>query len=151
MKKSIDKERKQVNITLMVQAKRLFKIRHPLMDNVEFLCKLSDDNGGNPGSDVSLFTSQVYINTNVRWRAVCDDDYEVAIDSIIQKGQGNDKIFFPTIAVPGKRGSVLAKVRNKKDLEKLIQTYSINLFVWPKDHDDLKKAYTIDPKLQANS
>lgn len=143
--------RKKVNITLTVQAKKLFKIKHPLVSKVEMFSKLSDDNGGDSGSDVKLFKSQVYLNENVRWRAVCDDDHEVAIDSIIQNGQGSDKIFFPTIAVPGKRGIVLARVKNRKDLEKLIQPYSINFFVWPKGKEDLKKAYTIDPKLQANS
>ena len=152
MEKNIVIERKQVNIALSVKAKTLFNIANPTIDEVEALCTLSDNNNGFTNAGVNCFTSQVYIGKNVRWKADSEDEgYEVLIDSIMQKGQGRSNYFFHAIALGRSLGRVISRVRDVRSLKKEVESYSINFFVWPKGKEDLKKAYTIDPKLQANS
>ena len=142
---------KQVNITLIVKAKALFKIKNPTTAMVEALCILSDNNDGYTNSGVSGFTSQVYIGKNVRWKTESDDEgYEVIIDSIMQKGQGRSNYFFNAIALTRSLGRVISRVRELRSLRKAVESYSINFFVLRKGKNVLQKAYTIDPKLQVN-
>lgn len=144
---------KKVVIALTVQANSLYEMNNPSQTDVEIKCSLSDDNSGSASNGtLEDFLSQVYINQDVKWKGLTNDQgYSVAIDSIVYEPESSDVNFFDTstiLGTKGRSGSVTAKVKNDSNLVHKLDKYTINFSVYA--NGDSSKSFQIDPKLAAN-
>ena len=147
---------KKVEITLTVDAATLFGLSNPSQSQVDAECSISDDNSGNsPTGKNEDFTSQVYLNNDVKWKGMTSDQgYSVAIDSIVYESESsnpNDVDFFDVTTINGsggRSGNATAKVKNDNLLNGKIDEYTINFSVY--NQQGTSKSFSIDPKLAAN-
>ncbi|PWA09164.1 hypothetical protein [Flavobacterium laiguense] len=148
---------KNVEIKLIVDASSLYAMKDPTQKEVENACKLEDNNNGNsPNGTIDDFTSQVYLDKEVKWKGKTKDNgYSIAIDCITYEPKTkdpNDEDFFDETVINGsggKNGEVNAKVKNNKKLIGKIDVYSINFS--SHNHDSSSYSFHIDPKLLGNS
>jgi len=144
---------KPVVISLNVQANSLFNLENPSQEQIDSLCSFSDDNNGNsPNGTVEDFTTTVYINNNVKWIGVSQNQgFKVAIDSINYKPNGNNVNCFDTPILQGSggiSGNVNANVKNDSSLQNRYNDYLIEFTVYESPHNF--KSFSIDPKLLIN-
>ncbi|WMI67344.1 hypothetical protein [Mangrovimonas sp. YM274] len=149
---------KKVTITLTVQASALYGLDDPTKTEVESKCELTDDNSGTSSNGIEDFTSQVYVDHDVKWEGEVkypdgvDKDYSIAIYSIDYNSNVNNNVnFFDESIISGgnsRNATVKKKVKDDSSLVNKIDDYTINFRIF-KTADDYK-AFSVDPKLQAN-
>lgn len=144
---------KKVVIALTVQASSLYAMNNPSQTDIEINCSLSDDNSGSfSNGTLEDFLSKVYINQDVKWKGLTNDQgYSVAINSIVYEPESSDVNFFDnsTLHCTGGRSvNVTSKVKNDSNLVHKLDKYIINFSVYP--NGDPSKSFQIDPKLAAN-
>lgn len=147
---------KPVKITLGVNAFELYNANPQPSNQTELdnYCRLIDDNGGHipPGDTeqtIQNFTSEVYHNKKVKWKAintVPGDDYQVSIVQV-----SNDSDYFT-------ENPIMAKDNNgwtSGDLTATLtgtDTYTIEFTVIPPTGVGHGAAvYQLDPKLHGNN
>jgi hypothetical protein len=148
---------KPVTITLTVEAYKLYNDQLTVLN----ACTLSDDNAGSsPDGTCGNFTSNVYLNNNVKWVGktkdnTTDQGYDVAITSVVYIADPTDVDFFDLATLPGsggRKGNVNGNVKNDRELVGQHDSYKINFDIYPPANSSLpKKSYPIDPKLQGNN
>ncbi len=98
------------------------------------------------------FLSNVYLNQDVRWNGVTNDNgYSVTIDSIFNEPESRDLNFFDVTTIygtGGRSGNATAKVKNDSNLVHKLDKYTINFSVYADGRSS--KSFHIDPKLAAN-
>ena len=153
------KERKEVKIKLIVDARKLYELNYPpSMEEIYEHSRLTDSLG-NSASDIALecFTTKVRLGEPVEWKGVTksdDDEFRVEIDSIIYAHEKEDKLsslknvnFFPTIALcAGEKGIVKARVKKETTKEESVYLYWINFRIF-KGKEQYRN-YSIDPRLK---
>lgn len=144
---------KPVVISLTVQAAALYGMVSPTPSQVNNCCSLSDDNSGNsPNGTLEHFKSFVFINNNVRWVGVTNDQgYSVAINSIVYEHLPDGVNFFDNAVIDGsggRSGNVSSNVKNDPSLAGKFDKYAINFSVYSSGNS--YKAFNIDPKLAIN-
>ena len=145
---------KKVTITLSVNASILYALASPTQAQIDNESSLSDDNAGNsPNQQIENFTSNVYVNNDVKWQGeTVDSGYSVAITSIVYEATGTDVNFFDSTTIDGtggRTGNVTAKVKNDSGLVNKLDVYTINFRVYASGNN--YKSFSIDPKLQGKS
>lgn len=144
---------KKVEIVLTVQASSLYTMNNPSATDIDLKCSLSDDNSGSSSNGTLMdFLSQVYINQDVKWEGLTNDQgYSVAIDNIVFEPEPNDVNFFDTLTIHGtggRSGNATAKVKNDSNLIHKRDKYTLNFSVYTDGNSS--KSFQIDPKLAAN-
>ena len=144
---------KKVEIVLTVQASSLYTMNNPSPTDIDLKCSLSDDNSGSSSNGTLMdFLSQVYINQDVKWKGLTNDQgYSVAIDSIVFESEPNDVNFFDTLTIHGtggRSGNATAKVKNDSNLIHKRDKYTLNFSIYTDGNSS--KSFQIDPKLAAN-
>lgn len=145
---------KPVVITLTVQANSLYGMYQPTQSEVDSKCSITDDNSGSSpnGGTIENFLSNVYINQNVKWLGITNDQgFTVSIDSIVYELKSNDVNFFNSGTIygsGGKSGNANANIKNNPELDKKLDIYTINFSIY--NNTGLSKSFHIDPKLAAN-
>ena len=97
---------KKVVIALTVQASSLYAMSNPSQKDIDSTCSLSDDNSGRSSNGtLKDFLSNVYLNQDVRWIGLTNDNgYSVAIDSIFNEPESRDMDFFDVTTIYGSGG-----------------------------------------------
>ena len=144
---------KKVEIVLTVQASSLYAMSNPSPTDIDLKCSLSDDNSGSSSNGTLMnFLSKVYLNQDVKWKGVTNDQgYSVAIDNIVFEPEPNDVNFFDTLTIHGtggRSGNATAKVKNDSNLIHKRDKYTLNFSVYTDGNSF--KSFQIDPKLAAN-
>ena len=144
---------KKVVIALTVQASSLYAMSNPSQEDIDNACSLSDDNAGrSQNGTLKDFLSNVYLNQDVRWVGLTNDNgYSVAIDSIFNEPESRDLNFFDATTIygtGGRSGNATAKVKNDSNLVHKLDKYTINFSVYADGNSS--KSFHIDPKLAAN-
>ena len=143
----------KVEIELTVDASSLYALTNPSQQQVDSNCSLSDDNNGSSNGTIEDFTSNVYLDKDVKWKGkTSDDDYSVSIDSIVYESNDDDVNFFNDTTINGTGGhdgTVTSKVKNDNSLTGKEDDYTINFSVYYKKAN--AKSFSIDPKLKANT
>lgn len=142
---------KKVEIQLDVNASTLYGISDPSKGQIDSNCTISDDNNGSsPNGTLEDFTSEVYLDNDVKWKGKSlEDDYSVSIDSIVYESKDGDVNFFNDNTIEGSGGhdgTVMSKVKNDNSLKGKVDDYTINFSIWYKKANP--KTFPIDPKLQ---
>ena len=155
----------KVTITLTVDAANLHAITNPTDTDIENNTTLTDDNHGAPSAINANFTSEVFIDSDVRWVGVTNDPgYAIAIHSVVyepaNKGPSVDFFNAPLLTRSSKRyGYVEAKVNNDQNLVGELYCYHINFkihvlggcFLLGWVFGKVLGPFEIDPKLKANA
>ena len=155
----------KVTITLTVDAANLQAITNPTATDIENNTTLTDDNHGAPSAINADFTSDVFIDSDVRWVGVTNDPgYAIAIHSIVyvpvNKGPSVDFFNAPVLTRSSKRyGYVEAKVNNDQNLDGALYCYHINFKIHVLGGcllpglglDKVLGPFEIDPKLRGNA
>jgi hypothetical protein len=149
---------KKVKIKLSVEAKALYLISNPNSKQIDDLTFLSDDNNGKSNNGTNEdFESDVYINSDVKWKGDTvyptgdDNNYKISIDSIEYEKKDNDTDFFDKKKIDANEDNnttVKAKTKNVKGLEGLKDIYTINFSIHPPNGGPVKNDLSIDPKLK---
>ncbi|MEZ4792841.1 MAG: hypothetical protein R2783_05080 [Gelidibacter sp.] len=149
---------KLVTINLSVEASALYLIPNPSPEEIDELTFLSDDNKGKSGNGTNEdFVTEVYINSDVKWKGKplypkgADKDYSISIDSIEYEKKDGDTDFFDktTIYANGdNKTTVTAKTKNDRGLEGLTDIYTVNFSIHPPRNGKVKSGLSIDPKLK---
>ena len=141
---------KPIFITLHVEASNLFEIENPTQEQIDKHCSFSDNNNGkSPNGTLEDFTTEVYIDNNVKWLGQTSDrGFTIDIDSISFKPKGSEANFFNSDVLKGSGGIVHADVLNDDRLKGKMYDYLISFSVT--DSQNSSKSYGIDPKLQVN-
>ena len=144
---------KKVEIVLTVQASSLYAMSNPSPTDIDLKCSLSDDNSGSSSNGTLMnFLSKVYLNQDVKWKGVTNDQgYSVAIDSIVFEPESSDVNFFDTSTIHGtggRSGNATAKVKNDSNLIDKHDKYTLNFSVYANGNSS--KSFQIAPKLAAN-
>jgi len=145
---------KAVIITLTVDAYKLYK-----KDNTKWQindkCTLMDNiSNTTPVPPDEFLPTDVYLGKSVQWLGQCKIDdpnvnsgYNIGIDSIVYPS------LFGTKTLHGKGGCVTVNVKDNTASTLVGNTpeeYSINFTIYPPDNGS-PKAFSVDPKLQANN
>lgn len=144
---------KKVVIALTVDASSLYAMNNPSQEDIDNACSLSDDNSGrSTNGTLKDFLSNVYLNQDVRWIGVTNDNgYSIAIDNIFNEPESRDMNFFDATTIygtGGRSGNATAKVKNDSNLVHKLDKYTIHFSVYA--NEDSYKSFHIDPKLAAN-
>ena len=117
-------------------------------------CVLEDEEHSSKGWPLSHFTSEVFINKEVKWEGIAaDHGYSVSIEKIeFQDNPACYKNFFNSSIIeeqgPGVEKEVAANVKNDPGLVHWLYNYFIYFRInGPKGDKD----YVIDPKLCGNN
>lgn len=153
-------EPKDQIILLAVKAKELFEAKASGKNtDLNDYCVLQDLDHNSKGRPLSHFTSEVYLNRNVKWEgSTADSNYYISIEKIKYESNKptNGAKFFEKDPILGQKGSNESKhvsaLFSTPDLDNLLYVYTIHFTIYRGEIklEDFNN-FEIDPKLCANN
>ncbi|MCE2612277.1 hypothetical protein LVD13_04770 [Flavobacteriaceae bacterium D16] len=149
----------ELQITLKIDAAKLYSIEQPTREEINAYCSLSDTNPpeSHKEDQIEHFESRVLPGQQVRWEAKRKDsegDFEVAIESIVyahykknELDKAREENFFNAIAICSTDGQMVrAKIKEDFEPGELVNIYNLNFNI--RREGKGAKCYSIDPRLK---
>lgn len=149
----------ELQITLKVDAAKLYPIDQPTREQINTYCYLSDTNppGSHMEEGIEHFESMVKPGQQIKWIGKTTDpesDFSVAIESIVyayfkknELDQASKENFFNAIAICSSDGHMVrAKVREDIESGDLVYIYNLNFNIRRAGKE--ARCYSIDPRLK---
>ncbi|MBT8266914.1 MAG: hypothetical protein KJO41_00805 [Bacteroidia bacterium] len=142
-----------VDILLTVKASKLFPLRNPSQSDIANFTQLFDGKNTCPfGESKANFITDVFLNHNVKWKAVlfdhsgADKDYSVEVLAYNYKNTTNSRRIFSQDRINRSNGKVEGRVLNDPELLEKLNDYGIEFKMTHERNGS--KTIDMDPKLK---